>query len=427
MTTGFVALHLLLIFLLVRQIYLKLPSTSLKRYFVPALITKLSAGILYGFVFQYHYGFGDTLNFFSDGLLLSDLAKTSPIAYIKGFFTNQFPDAIEQALLFAQQPRALFLAKIASFILLLCDGNYWICAIYFSLFSFLGLFYLAHTCAQQWPSKTKQAAIAFLFFPSVAFWSAGLNKESIVVGCMGFLMDIFIKYYFRNIRVKWHHLLIILLGAYIIWTLKYYYAALLFPVMASLILIRYTITHFKRKNTGWLQVGLWLLSFGLLLLAGSYLHPILHFDRFFQNLFDQHNAIVALSSEKGIIHFHSLEPNAESFVRNIPLALFSGLFRPGLWDAGNLFQWFTALENLILLIFAIGALWNIRKISWTKAQWLLWGAVIYIIILATILAFAAPNFGTLARYKIGFLPLLVFIILFDNPLFLKMRSEKEET
>lgn len=416
MTLGFTALHIFLIFILSKNIFQRLATNPLKKYFLPGLIIKLVAGIAYGIVFQYHYGFGDTFNYFYDGLVLLDWGKDSPLPYLGGLFTNQFPDNVQHALLFAQQPRALFLAKVASFILLLCGGNYWICATYFSFFSFLGLFYLAHTCTQQWPSKAKHAAIAFLFFPSVVFWSAGLNKESVVIGCMGFLIGMFIQYYFRIQQFHWRHVAVVTLGTYVIWTLKYYYAVLLFPLMFSLLFVSYTNSYFKYKRAGWAQVVLWGLSFIVLLFIGSSLHPILHIDSFFENLFHQHNAIVALSDPNGFIQFNALAPNAERFISNIPLALFSGLFRPGMWDAQNLFQWLTAVENLILLILAMGSLWNIRQISERKDRWLFWATITYVVVLATVLAFAAPNFGALTRYKIGFLPLFVFITIYDNPL-----------
>ena len=90
-----------------------------------------------------------------------------------------------------------------------------------------------------------------------------------------------------------------------------------------------------------------------------------------------------------------------------------------MWDAQNLFQWLTAVENLILLILAMGSLWNIRQISERKDRWLFWATITYVVVLATVLAFAAPNFGALTRYKVGFLPLLAFIIIFDNPILRK--------
>lgn len=417
MIIGLTALHLFLIFLLSKTFFHRLNFAPLKKYFVPGLIVKIAAGTAYGIVFQHHYGFGDTFNYFSDGLVLLDWGKNSPIAYLNGLFTNQFPDTVKQALIFVHQPRALFLAKIASLVLLLCGGNYWICATYFSLFSFLGLFYLALACAKRWPSKAKHASIAFLFFPSIIFWSSGLNKESIVIGCMGFVIGLFIKYYFQAVKFHWHHLVIVVLGGYAIWTLKYYYAALLFPMIFSLLFVSYTNSYFKQK--GWAQICLWSFSFIALLLAGSFLHPILHIDSFFQNLYYQHNAIVALSDSQGFIQFKALEPNAVSFIKNTPLALFSGLFRPSIGDATNFLQWLVAVENLILLILGIGALMNIRKIGWKKDHWLLWATITYVVVLATVLAFAAPNFGTLTRYKIGFLPLLAFIIIFDNPILRK--------
>ena len=42
--------------------------------------------------------------------------------------------------------------------------------------------------------------------------------------------------------------------------------------------------------------------------------------------------------------------------------------------------------------------------------------LLYILVSAVLLAFSTPNFGALVRYKSGFMPFLVYIILADFPL-----------
>lgn len=165
-----------------------------------------------------------------------------------------------------------------------------------------------------------------------------------------------------------------------------------------------------------MKVGIGAMFFIGLLMLGSYLHPILTWSGFLQQLFEQHHAIVAMSSKENLILFDAFEPTLDSLLSHLPLALFSGLFRPGVWDAGNIFQWCAALENLGLLLLTIATIGNIKKLFQRPIPLLLWGTIAYILIMATLLAFAAPNFGTLVRYKIGFLPFLVLVVLVNNPL-----------
>lgn len=407
-------LHLLLIVYITVLVYRKIPPQPIKQFFIPGVLLKLLAGIIYGWIYWYYYGHGDTLNYFSDAKLLASLAANSPIDYLQGLFTNQFPLEIQHSLVFIHQPRALFLSKIASFFAFISWGNYWICSLYFSLFSFLGLFYLSHVCATIWPKQYWPIAIAFLFFPSVLFWSSGLNKESVVMGCMGFLAGIFLNFYYKKRRLHWQSLAVLLLSAYVVWVLKYYYAAILFPILISLLIIAYL--PIKIQENPFMKVGIGAMILIGLLMLGSYLHPILTWSGFLQQLFEQHHAIVAMSSKENLILFDAFEPTLDSLLSHLPLALFSGLFRPGVWDAGNIFQWCAALENFGLLLLTIAAIGNIKKLFQRPTPLLLWGTIAYILIMATLLAFAAPNFGTLVRYKIGFLPFLVLVVLVNNPL-----------
>ena len=73
------------------------------------------------------------------------------------------------------------------------------------------------------------------------------------------------------------------------------------------------------------------------------------------------------------------------------------------------------LENLFLAaITAIAIFWGKRPSS-KKDAILVVSVLMYSLGMATFLAFSTPNFGTLMRYKIGFLPFLAMILMFGNP------------
>ena len=65
--------------------------------------------------------------------------------------------------------------------------NYSAICIFFSVFSFAGQWQLYKAFLYFYPKIPKQLAIACLFVPSLAFWGGGILKDTICLGCIGFL------------------------------------------------------------------------------------------------------------------------------------------------------------------------------------------------------------------------------------------------
>ncbi len=165
----------------------------------------------------------------------------------------------------------------------------------------------------------------------------------------------------------------------------------------------------------------WSLLFVILFAVASQVHPNFYFSRFLDVVVTNHNAFVKISKPEGLIHFYNLQPEWWSMVINSPLALVSGLFRPWLGEANGFTGYLAATENLFLVILLGGLFF--RK-SWkVNNPVLLLAILVYVLILCVLMALSTPNFGTLSRYRIGFLPFFVFVIAYGNPLinFLKKR------
>jgi hypothetical protein len=95
-----------------------------------------------------------------------------------------------------------------------------------------------------------------------------------------------------------------------------------------------------------------------------------------------------------------------------PKALGVGLFRPFLWEAGGPLQAWVGIENLLLLVASILALWALRRRRTHSGPSVLLLTVLhYIVILAVLLPLAAPNFGEISRYKVAFLPFFAYVVL----------------
>jgi hypothetical protein len=122
---------------------------------------------------------------------------------------------------------------------------------------------------------------------------------------------------------------------------------------------------------------------------------------------------VQISNPEDLIHFVNLDSSFLSFARNIPTAIFAGLFQPLAWEAGGFPKILAGVENVIILVFTILAFINIIRINISNNGILVLAALTYIVINASLLAFSTPNVGTLARYKVGFIPIFIYLILAD--------------
>ena len=398
-------------------IYNKVKTYQLGRYFIPGLIIKVAAGIAVGLVYKYYYISGDTYAFYEEAVRLVNIAYRYPVDYVKILLVNEIPDQFAELLVMKFQPRAFFTAKLASIVNLITYNNYWLTGIYFSYFSYLGMWYLANMLASKFEDTKFYSAIAFLFFPSVLFWSSGVTKESLVMGCLCFIVGFSIPYLIISQKISYPRIILMALFLWILLKLKYYYVGVLIPVMAANFIVAFLRLNFKfvQKNY-YTHFGSWLLVFTLILLFASTIHPNLRAENFLQSVVTTHNQIYELSSPEDLIAYNKLDPTVSSILINLPKALYSGLFRPSLLDARTIFQYWVGIENLVLLILTIGALFRIFRNREFPHRILIFSMVVYICILAAFMALSSPNFGTLVRYKIAFLPFFIYLIILNNPM-----------
>jgi hypothetical protein len=391
----------------------KREQDPLKKYFVFGLLFKLMAGISLGLLYTYYYDVGDTFLYFQDGQKLAQLARTDIGSYIAFLWSGDESYSIWTDLIY-KQPRAAFLAKITSLFSLITYDNYWIISLYFSAISFVTAWFLVKSIIAFYPAAQTSAIIGFLFFPSVVFWSSGVIKESLAMAGLFYISYFFLKVWKKRDRslMEW---LVAALSVWVVWNLKYYYLAIYLPVAATALVVRFLIVRIK-VNSVLLKVGLWLIVFIVPLVVVSRVHPNFYPERFMGVVVTSYYEFQAISSPEDVIHYDSLEPTLMSIVRNIPWALLSGLFRPTIIEAQNVLQFFISIENTILIIFVVSTLLNIKSIVQSRNRLLLFSMLMYSLLLCVFLALSTPNFGTLSRYRVGFLPVLVFLVTIKNPL-----------
>jgi hypothetical protein len=403
-----IVFNITLVLLSVFYFYRKFASKS-KALFFLALMLKIGAAISVGLIYTYYYPQStDTWSYFNSACNLADLARTDLGDYLNFIFTNQHSSS-DGHLLYVEDRTSLFV-KFTSILCLAGGNSYWICAIYFSIISFFSSWYLyLQVCLWREP-VSNAAAVSLFFLPSVIFWGSGLIKETLALAGLYYLTSIFIRFV-TNGKLVAIHFLIALVALVVTWLFKYYWLAVFLVVLVPSVVVILLLR--QRPCTVGRSILIWIFFFLVTCVLGSFLHPNFYASRIFLVIVENHDRYVQLSSSANLIHFYKLTPDWLGMLTNSPWAVISGLYRPFFWEATSATSWLVAIENLFIFIFTLGALMSKRNSSdWRTTFFIL----AYSILLCALLALSTPNFGTLSRYRVGFLPFFFFAVLWSNPL-----------
>jgi hypothetical protein len=391
---------------------------SLRLVFWSAYLFKIGAGLFIGWLYQYYYMTGDTFDYFKEASRMTALAQENFSAYLTFLWSSEV-DVQTFRNLNLGQPRALFFTKFVSLIGLVTNNNYWLTTCYFSLISFASAWGLVREIKRICPALSVEATFAFLFFPSIVVWSSGLIKESLAMAGLFFIVKIFLRLWSKE-KISYAEWMIFPFSLWVLWSLKYYFMAVLLPILVTELLMKRVIAKRLLAARPVVYGLLWMVCFILPLVLITFLHPNFYPERFLDVIVSNHDLFVSISQPEEVIRFSSLQADAASILRNVPNAFFSGIFRPFLWEATNALQFAAAFENMVLLLLVPGFLIGLVKSP--KPSALVWPTLLYCLLLVTFLALSTPNFGTLNRYRVGFLPFLVLLLSYNNIFINKLKE-----
>lgn len=398
-----------LIILTLTYLFFKREGKEQPILFWSAWFFRLGLGIALGLVYTYYYEANDTWGFFTDATKLADLARTNFSEYISFLITSDQTQPIWQSLNFTQE-RSLFLIKIISVLAVMGGDNYWVCSLYFAVISFCGAWILFRVVSKHYSEAMPAAALSFLIFPSVAFWSSGLVKETLALAAIFWMSAIFIKLLKKD-SIPWWHWLIVIIALTTAWNLKYYWTAVFMAVVVTTLLFGWIQLRWSKVQSFWLPS--WVILFAVICMGASQLHPNFYLNRFLEVLVDNHHEFVKISKPENLIRFYNVHPSWWCVSINSPWALLSGLLRPFPGEIEGHTGMMAGIENLLLVVLLISSFFR----KWNGGdKVMLTSVIVYIIVLCILLALSAPNLGTLSRYRVGFLPFFVFLITYRNPL-----------
>lgn len=388
------------------------------RFFLPALTVKIFGAITVVLIYTLYYPGGDTNYYFQDGLVLVRLmTKNFPYFWdivVNGLDISKFYyfDQDTGYPIYFRQKQTFFVVRIVWPLILLGMKSFICTSILLALVSFGGIWRMYRIFNMEFPSLSRQLAIAFFFVPSVFFWGSGLLKDTITFSAVGYF---FHGFYYAFIKKKklFPNLVAIYLSVAVILSIKPYIFIGLLP--GALIWI---IRHYTSRIQGTFIRGV---TFPTILFVGflsGYLLLIVLGDELGKYSLDkilQEAATTNFDLKQNYYRGNSfdighVDPTINGMLSKTLPALNAALFRPFLWESNNMLMFISALENFLILMFTIFIVVKLRIVGVFKyfnKHHLLTFSLIFSLFFAFSVGISTSNFGSLVRYRIPLIPFYV--------------------
>lgn len=323
-----------------------------------------------------------------------------------------------QTAAFYQWSNTLFFYKILALLGMVSGGVIRVSGLYLSLLCFAACWGMVRALAQAFPAASAAgAALAFLAWPTVVWWTAGLTKETLVVGTGAGVVALVLPLLYGRVPVRWWpavgRVALALVLAWVMVRMRYFFALPLLGGLVALTAVRLA------TRRGWLAASSRAQVGGLVLLvaAGSFVAVRAGGERMSPSYFSREvdaNYQHGLRTSIGRPHLHyaDWQPTPASLLRHAPLAAAQTLVRPWPGESAQPLYLGASLENVLLAglaCLALLAVW--RGCSGQLPAVLVALLLGYCLLLAAFIGLSTPNLGTLSRYRIALLPWLLLLLL----------------
>jgi hypothetical protein len=241
----------------------------------------------------------------------------------------------------------------------------------------------------------KTLFMLFVFLvPSFIYWTSGIHKDGLIFTGIS-LIVYSIHFSLKEKKASWKRGSMIFLGLLLLLILRNFLLIIILPAILAWLL------SFKwRKHTALIFAGVYIISITIFFTA-----------RYVQPKFDFPQAVVTKQQDflkiKGgsAVPIKELEPNAVSFLINIPQAINLSTIRPFPNDVKHILSLAAAVEiDLLLLMFLIFLFF--RK-DGLRSRQLIFFCVFFSFTLLLTIGFTVNNLGAIVRYRSIIIPFLI--------------------
>ncbi len=399
-----------------------------RHYFVPALALKMLGSIFFCLIYLYYYRSGDTFMYWGDAMVyreafLQSISQGWELFWTPAMEFNMATDRFTENIRGFRGENALYVSRITAVLSFIAGGSFLATTILFGALSFTGLWALYRVFLREYPSLVHPLAFAVLFIPSVIFWGSGVMKDTITIGCLGWLTY---GVYFLFIKKKKLLLSLILvpLCFHLISVIKGFIMAAFLPSAICWVLFAHAGKVKEPKLITFCIFSL-LAGFALLIyFFGNQLYRsgdiALAFFISRINDFQGWHGVIAEQYGGSSYTLGEWDLSLWGILKKVPAGINVTFFRPYLTEVSSSVQLITAIESLGVLVITILAILSrgfFSSIKMILSNSFLLFCFLFSMSYGFAAGFASYNFGALARYKIPCMPFflaLLMIILFHR-------------
>lgn len=388
------------------------------KYFTRGLIVRISGAIALGLIYFFYYGGGDTTNYHQSASAYANLFFKDQSDFWVAWLGNAkeyyfaFDNNTGYPVYNPRDSHSYFVVRLLIPIVTLGFHSYFASAILVAWFTYGGMWKLYQTFLQEFPDLKKELAIACLFIPSCVFWGSGLMKDSFTLSAVGWFTYAFYNFFIKKQR-KLSYGIYLFISAFVILAIKPYILFALLP--GSILWLSNNLV--KKINHGFIRIIATPIILGLGAMTGY-----LALDQMGDNLGQYKvdtvldKAVVTQKDMKADYYggktydIGEFDASLSGIVIKAPIAIFSGIFRPGLWDVRNAVMLISSLENSYLLILTIFLLFKLKFFgffSLIRKNPMLLFCMLFSLFFAFSVGLTVANFGSLVRLRIPELPFFV--------------------
>lgn len=413
-------IYILLIYLVAYVI----KSTQIKKnpeyeYFIKGISFKIFGGIAFALVYVFYYNGGDTHTYFLDSRVVSNMFFIDPSTAFSILSDNLTPENYAHFdhnsgwphLYVWKDPNTFTVIRYTSIFNLIGLQTYLPTTILVGLFSYIGVWKLFTLFYSLYTKYANYLAIAILFMPSFVFWGSGVMKDTYIIGATCWITYNFYKVFIKRERIPLN-VIFLIMNFIIILSIKPYVLTSLLPSMlfwlnrAYIKQIKSAI--FRRLLLPFIMISFVVVGYYVFIGVGESLGEYGDVEKAIEKAkVTQQDLLREDSYGSNSYNLGQIDGSFSGMLKLAPIAIFTALYRPFINEVGGFMMFFSAIENLVLLISTIIILLRtgFRRIGQVLYQNpLLLYSVVFSIVLAYGVGIATANFGALVRYKIPLIP-----------------------
>jgi hypothetical protein len=356
---------------------------------VAGFSVKVLLGCLYGFIYLHYYNGDDTWKIFDLSVRETSRLINDPASFFWREYTPMH--AWQRAhglsdffhIYFADLEYAL-LIKTMAIANLVTRGNYYADVAVFNFIAFFGHYWMFKTLNERFPGRRKLFFLCIFFFLPAVFWLSGLRID----GLLFFFLSLFLMHLFRNGRVNFRRVGILILSFAGIFICR--------PELSLILLLAtagYCVSLVSRKPV---------LSYATVFataIALFFISAVILPDGGLPGKIAQKQAVFLELKGTGFA-LHALTSTPAGFLRVLPQAIVNTFFRPFPWEAHGSLQMMAFGEIVVFWTVVVVAIvrrrhdWRFRLRDPVILFLLTFSITLYLMV-----GYIVPFPGAIVRYK----------------------------